>query len=132
MSNGAGAASSSTIGSAARIRGRVLGEGDLIIEGHLEGDITLRGDLTIVAGGSAASNVDASSVTVAGTLEGDVSSASVRITAGARVHGNVTSGQIAIEDGAEFAGRLECEFELPAELNDGGANANRGTAARRR
>ena len=144
-SNGGGSGGSSEgssevsrVGSAARIRGRVHGDGNLTIEGQVEGDIALGGELTIAAGGSAASNVEAESVVIAGTLEGDVSArGAVRILSGARVRGNLSGAQVSVEDGAELAGRLECEFELPAELMEGGREAgasapSRGGAARRR
>ena len=89
------------------------------MEGTVEGDITLRGSLTIAEGASATSNVEAEDVTIAGALEGDVAaSGQVRVNAGSRVRGNLRGAGVAIEEGAEFAGRLDCEFDLPAELRD--------------
>ncbi len=105
------------IGKTARVRGRVSGDGDLTVAGEVEGDIVLRGSLTIDAGGSATSNVEANDVTVAGTLEGDVSaSGQVTIASGSHVRGTMRGAGVAIEDGAQFSGRLECEFELPEGL----------------
>jgi cytoskeletal protein CcmA (bactofilin family) len=116
----------SSIGAGTRIRGRVTGDGDLVVAGHIEGDITLRGDVTIADGASCASNVEGHAVTVEGTLTGDVA-ASGAITVGAtgRLRGNVRGATIAIEDGASFAGRVDCDFELPAGLGDGPAPAAR-------
>ena len=110
---------SSTIGSGARIRGRVTGDGDLVVAGHVEGDILIRGDVTIADGANCTSNVEGHEVTVSGTLAGDVSaSGAVTIGSTARVRGNVRGGAIAIEDGAVFAGRVDCDFELPEGLGD--------------
>src|SRR5262245_7962062 len=112
------------IGAATRVRGRITGDGDLVVAGTIEGDIALRGSLTIGEDGSATSNVEAQSVTVSGALEGDVSARGpVRILAGARVRGDMQGESVSIEEGAEFAGRLECEFELPPEL--GGSSSRR-------
>ncbi len=126
------------IGSGARVRGRVSGDGDLTIAGEVEGDIVLRGNLTVDAGGRATSSVDAGDVTVAGALEGDIrASGQVTLARGSRTRGNISvtaSGGgggvgIAIEDGAQFSGRLECEFELPEGL---GGSSSSGTGAKRR
>ncbi|WP_394844341.1 polymer-forming cytoskeletal protein [Pendulispora brunnea] len=106
------------IGSSAKVHGRIAGEGDLTVEGRVEGDIVLRGQLTIAEGGTvAAETVEAEEITVSGVLEGELRvRGPVRALAGSRVRGNVTGGSLALEEGAEFAGRVEIEFELPAEL----------------
>jgi cytoskeletal protein CcmA (bactofilin family) len=127
---GASGGDAALIGPSTRIRGRVSGDGDLTIEGQVEGDISIRGSLTIESGGTAASNVDANVVTIAGTLEGDVNATGqVTIASGSRVRGNMRGSGVAIEDGAQFIGRLDCEFELPEGL---GGGAGSGPSGRRR
>lgn len=122
------------IGSSARVRGRIHGEGDLVVEGHVEGDVAIRGDLTIAEGASVTSKaVEAQAVTIAGALEGDVAaSGAVRLVAGAQVRGNLRGSQVAIDDGARFSGQLDCDFELPAELGGSSRNDGRGRATARR
>jgi cytoskeletal protein CcmA (bactofilin family) len=106
-----------TIGSGTRVTGKISGDGSLLVEGRVEGEISLRGDLTIAAGGSVTSDIGANDVQIAGALEGDVNATGeVHITAGARVRGDVKGAEIVIDDGAQFAGRLDCDFDLPAEL----------------
>jgi cytoskeletal protein CcmA (bactofilin family) len=113
------------IGRSARVRGRVSGDGDLVVEGAVDGDITLRGDVTIEGGGRATSNVEAQAVTIQGVLEGDVKARGlVRVGASARVRGDIAGESVAIEEGAEFTGRLDADFELPPELA-GGAGKRR-------
>jgi cytoskeletal protein CcmA (bactofilin family) len=105
------------IGGGTRVRGRISGEGDLTVDGSVEGNIRLSGDLTISDEGTATSDVEAHNVSVGGNLEGDVeASGNVRFGAGSRVRGNVRGAAIVIDDGARFAGRVDCEFEMPAEL----------------
>lgn len=114
------------IGRTTRVRGRVSGDGDLLLEGTIEGDITVRGDLTVAEGARAASTVDAQAVVIRGELDGDVRARGVvRIEAGARVRGDVHGESVAIEEGAEFAGRLDADFELPPELMGGGGGRRR-------
>jgi len=112
------------IGRSTRVRGRVSGDGDLRLEGTVEGDISLTGELTITDGARATSNVEARGVTVGGELEGDIrANGLVRIESGARVRGDIQGELVAIDDGAEFNGRLLAEFELPEEL--GGSSGGR-------
>jgi cytoskeletal protein CcmA (bactofilin family) len=114
------------IGKTTRVRGRVSGDGDLLIEGNVEGDITVRGDLTIAEGGRATSTVEASAVTLRGELDGDVrASGAVRIEAGARVRGDMQGESISLEEGAELVGRLDMAFELPAELGGSAGGGRR-------
>jgi cytoskeletal protein CcmA (bactofilin family) len=106
------------IGSSAHVRGRIRGDGSLVVEGHVEGDLAIQGDLTISEGASVKSEaVEAHAVTIAGSLEGDVvATGPVRLSSGAQVTGNLRGSAVAIDDGARFAGKLDCDFDLPPEL----------------
>ena len=114
-------ATSASIGRGTRVRGRVSGEGDLVVDGQIEGDVRLRGDLTVGDGGSVVGDtIEAHAVRVDGRIEGNVAaSGPVHLGSGAKVHGDLAGSGISIDDGAEFAGRIECDFELPAELGGG-------------
>jgi cytoskeletal protein CcmA (bactofilin family) len=128
----AGESREARIGSGARVRGKIHGEGDLLVEGHVEGEIAVRGDVTIAEGASVTceQGLEANAVTIAGSLEGDVAATGpVRLSAGARVRGNLRGSAVAIDDGARFAGRLDCDFDLPPEL--GGASRGEGRAQTR-
>jgi cytoskeletal protein CcmA (bactofilin family) len=109
--------SSSVLGRGARVRGRVSGDGDLRVEGQIEGDVTLSGELSIDETGSITGDVDVASVTIAGALQGNVAArGAVTIRAGAKVEGSMSGAEVSLEEGASFAGRIEAEFDLPAEL----------------
>jgi cytoskeletal protein CcmA (bactofilin family) len=122
------------IGSGARVRGRIHGEGDLLVEGQVEGDVALRGDLTIAEGASVASEaLEAHAVTVAGALEADVTaSGPIRLESSARVRGDLRGAAVAIADGARFSGRVDVEFELPPELGGASRAEPRGRGPARR
>jgi cytoskeletal protein CcmA (bactofilin family) len=124
----------SRIGPGVRIRGRVHGEGSLLVEGTVEGELAIRGDLTIADGATVTCEaVEARGVTISGNLEGDVSaSGAVRIASGARVRGNMRGVAVSIEDGARYTGRLDCEFELPPELGGASRSEARGRTSARR
>lgn len=115
-------AGQAVIGRSTRVRGRVSGDGDLLIEGSVEGDITVTGDLTIAEGGRATSSIEAVAVTLRGELDGDVrASGLIRIEAGARVRGDLHGDSISLEEGVELVGNLEMTFDLPAELGGSGS-----------
>ena len=119
-------AGEAVIGKTTRVRGRVSGDGNLIIEGNVEGDINVSGDLTIQEGGRATSSIEAEAVTLRGELAGDVKARGVvRIEAGARVRGDMQGESVALDEGAEFVGRLDAAFELPAELGGGSSGSGR-------
>jgi cytoskeletal protein CcmA (bactofilin family) len=113
-----GSRDAGVLGTSVRIRGKISGEGDLQILGSVEGDVVVRGDLTI--GESAhieTENLEAQAVTIQGEVKGDVNATGpVRLGRTARVHGDLKGSEISIEEGAQFAGRIEADFELPASL----------------
>ena len=107
----------SVLGRGSRVRGRVSGEGDLRVEGQIEGDVTLSGELSIDETGSITGDVDAASVTIVGAMQGNVTArGAVTIRAGAKVEGNMGGAEVSLEEGASFTGRIEADLDLPAEL----------------
>ncbi len=109
------------LGAGVRVRGRISGEGDLTIEGTVEGDILVRGELTVADGASVTSEqLEASSVTLGGQVQSHVNATGpVRVLATARVRGDLRGSEISIEEGAQVSGRIDAEFELPPELGGG-------------
>jgi cytoskeletal protein CcmA (bactofilin family) len=128
-----GDAREARIGSSAHVRGRIRGEGSLLVEGHVEGDLAIKGDLTIAEGASVKSEaVEAHAVMIAGTLDGDVvATGPVRLAPGAQVSGNLRGSAVAIDDGARYSGRLDCDFDLPPELGGARGEARPRAPARR-
>jgi len=107
----------SVLGRGARVRGRIGGEGDLRVEGQVEGDVRISGQLALEEGGAITGDVEASAVVIGGSLTGDVAArGSVTIRAGAEVAGNLDGAEVVLEEGASFTGRIEAEFDLPADL----------------
>ncbi|MFO0665999.1 MAG: polymer-forming cytoskeletal protein [Polyangiaceae bacterium] len=109
----------SRIDATATVRGRVRGEGDLIVLGTVEGDISVGGSLTVGEGARIVTKgpVEAEEIHIAGALEAEVSAKGmVRILRGGKLRGNVTGQGFVLEEGAEFAGHLAADFDLPDEL----------------
>lgn len=116
-----------SIGRTTRIVGRLTGDGDLLVEGRIEGEVSLRGSLAVGDGGVVVAPVEAADVTVNGLVDGDVTArGAVTLRAGGSVRGAITASRIAVEDGAKFTGRIEMDVELPAGLGGTPAAAPEG------
>ena len=120
------ASDANVLGRSVRIRGRVTGDGDLRVEGDIEGDVKIGGTLEVADAANVSGNVTANSVLIDGALTGDVDATGpVHIRANARVEGNMSGSEVALEEGASFTGRIDAIFELPDGLG-GNAGTRRG------
>jgi cytoskeletal protein CcmA (bactofilin family) len=99
----------SVIGPTLVFVGELSADEDLIIEGRVEGTIAHhQKNLTVGKQGIVKANIRAKSVTIQGTVHGDVQGDElVLIGAGAHVTGNISSPRIRMEDGARFKGSME-------------------------
>ena len=109
------------IGRGVRIRGRVQGEGDLTIEGYVDGDVAVSGELTVDAHGLVAANVSARVIVVRGAVRGNLTGEEVvRLEEGARVVGDLHAPRIGIAKGALVRGLVQTGTD--------GASASRSRA----
>src|SRR5260370_7285816 len=97
------------IGKSVSIKGELSGSEDGYVDGQVEGNIQLSGNsLTIGPNGRVHANVAVKSVTVGGSLEGNIqASERTELRKTAVVNGDVQTRRIAIEEGAYFKGKLE-------------------------
>ena len=100
-----------TIGPSIYIKGDLTGEEDLVIQGHVEGTINLKqNNLTIGQEGKINANIFARTVSVEGTLKGDIrGEEKVVIKKNANVCGNITAPRVSLEDGARFKGSMDMD-----------------------
>ena len=103
--------SAAAIGASIRIKGDVTGDENLIIQGHVEGTITLQGhNVTISQSGKVRANIIANQIIVEGELEGDMNGdEKVVIRDTGNVRGNIVAPRVTLEDGAMFKGSIEME-----------------------
>ena len=101
--------SAASIGKSVEIRGEVKGSEDLMIDGRVEGTITLTDSkLTIGPTARVDADVAARDVVILGVLNGNVT-ATVRVDLrkGGNLTGNVRAGRLSIEEGALVSGKVE-------------------------
>lgn len=109
---------SASIGKSVEIRGEVKGNEDLLVDGHVEGTITLTASrLTIGPHAAVEANLSARDVIVIGQVKGDVrASGRVELRKGCDLTGDIVASRLTIEENAVFHGRVELsqEAEKPA------------------
>lgn len=97
------------IGKSVQIRGEVKGNEDLLVDGLVEGTISLtESRLTIGAHAHVKANLTARDVVVLGTLVGDIQAAGrVELRAGCMMTGDIHAGRLSVEENAIFSGKVE-------------------------
>ena len=100
---------SASIGKSVEIRGEVKGSEDLMIDGRVEGTITLTDSkLTIGSTARVDADVAARDVVILGVLNGNVTaSARVELRKGGNLTGNIRAARLSIEEGALLSGKVE-------------------------
>lgn len=116
------------IGKTVVIRGELKGSEDLIVDGHLEGTISLsEGRLTIGPTANVAADLTAKDVLIMGKLQGNiVATGRVELRAGSVVEGDVHALRLAVEDNAVFRGKVD--LTQGSKTSDGGMGAHAGGA----
>jgi cytoskeletal protein CcmA (bactofilin family) len=98
------------IGQGLFIKGELHGEEDLIIEGRVEGEITLKKHLLIESTGVILADIQTENITIKGEMRGNmVAHDKVEIHAEARVVGDIKAPRVVIEDCAQFKGHIEMQ-----------------------
>ncbi len=109
----------SVIGPTLKFSGELSANEDLIIEGEIEGTIAHQDkNLTVGHEGRVRANINAKTVEIYGTVEGDVRGDDlVKLAKTSRVKGNVYCARIVMEDGANFSGTIDMTSRSkPAKL----------------
>lgn len=105
------------IGPRIAIRGTITGDEDLIVEGRVEGSISLSGHLAIAQVAVVEADLEVDSIDVHGQVDGDiVAQTTITLHEGARVVGNLRAPRVVIADGAQFKGTVEMDVQLPASI----------------
>jgi len=97
------------IGKSVVICGEVKRSEDLIVDGHVEGTVTLtESRLTIGPNASVQADLFARDVLILGHVQGNVvASGRVELRAGCSVQGDIRALRLAVEDNAVFRGKVD-------------------------
>jgi cytoskeletal protein CcmA (bactofilin family) len=111
---------SARIGKSVTIRGEVKGSEDLIVDGQMEGTVSLsESRLTIGPNAVVAADLAARDVLILGRVKGNVvASGRVELRAGCSVEGDIRALRLAIEDNAVFRGKVDLTQGATAKSPD--------------
>ncbi len=111
------------IGKSVVICGEVKGSEDLIVDGRVEGTVTLsESRLTIGPNANVAADLSARDVLILGQVQGNVvASGRVELRAGCTMEGDIRATRLSVEDNAVFRGKVDLT-QAVAKGSDG-ANA---------
>lgn len=100
-----------TIGPSIKIRGDISGDEDLIVQGTVEGTISLKQNNVIVGkDGHLKANVHARTIEIEGQVEGDLhGDEQVVVRKSGNIRGNVVAPRVTLEDGSRFKGSIDME-----------------------
>lgn len=93
------------IGLGTFIKGNLSSDGDLRIDGKIEGDVLSKSKIAMGAGADIIGNVNARSADISGKIDGDVIvNETLFLRSSAKITGNISTAKLVIESGAEFNG----------------------------
>lgn len=93
------------IGTGTIIKGDLSSEGDLRVDGKIEGNTVSKSKIALGPIGEIIGNVSARSADVSGKIDGDVEIAeTLFLRATAKINGNIKTSKLVIESGASFNG----------------------------
>lgn len=106
---------SARIGKTIVICGEVKGSEDLILDGRVEGTVSLaESRLTVGPTADVAADLTARDVLIMGRVQGNVvASGRVELRAGCNLEGDIRALRLAVEDNAVFRGKVDLTQAVP-------------------
>ncbi|HHW98415.1 MAG TPA: polymer-forming cytoskeletal protein [Firmicutes bacterium] len=104
------------IGQGAVINGSINIEGTLRVDGKVEGEISVTGDLLVGETGVANAIITAQNVTVAGTVKGNITAnGKLDLLASGKVYGDINVSDLVVSQGAILQGGVSVSMTTTGE-----------------
>lgn len=93
------------IGEGTRILGHISSNGDLRIDGNIEGDVLTSGKCVLGVTGTIKGNIDAKNADISGKVDGDIKIKDLLLVkSSGKINGDIITAKIVVENGGEFNG----------------------------
>lgn len=111
------------IGTGTKVNGDLISDGDIRVDGNIEGHVTVKQRLVLGEQGVISGDIEAKDAIIAGLLKGNLKvEQTLILKPSSRIEGDIITDKIIIESGASFNGRCSMNQQLsalPAEKNSG-------------
>ncbi len=98
----------SVFGPGVTIDGKIEGDANVRIAGKFKGEIAIKGDLTIEKGANVNAKVNATNITLAGEINGNITAtAHVKLAESGQLVGDLKAATMTVAPGARMRGRVE-------------------------
>jgi cytoskeletal protein CcmA (bactofilin family) len=113
-----------SIGKSVQIRGEVRGSEDLLVEGFVEGTITLQESrLTVGANARVQADISARDVVLLGIVVGNIiATGRVELRGSANLTGDISASRLSIEENAVFSGKVDLVQNTAAPVAAGASH----------
>ncbi|MDD2488477.1 MAG: polymer-forming cytoskeletal protein [Bacteroidales bacterium] len=96
------------------IKGDVISDGDLRIDGIVEGSLNIKGKLVIGNSGKIVGNINCQNADLSGRVEGNIIVKDLlSLQNNSTINGDITIGKLSIEPGATFTGKCSMSTNSP-------------------
>jgi cytoskeletal protein CcmA (bactofilin family) len=113
--NASARATPSLFSSDLQVRGDLVTQGELLVDGQVTGDIIAK-KLTIGPAAVISGTITAETMVISGTVRGRIQGTTVALTRTARVNADITHESLSIETGAFFEGSCKCVGESAGKV----------------
>ena len=104
------------IGPNAHFRGEIQSDGGVRVDGIFEGTIDITGNLVIGEGAKIIADINATNISIAGAVKGDIGGNRVEILETGRVWGNLTINSLLLNEGAYLRGQTTMHADIEPPL----------------
>lgn len=107
------------IGKKAVIDGDVSGKGNFKIDGVVDGNITIKGDLVMGEKAVVTGNITAKNIVIAGKVAGDITaSGQLTIKNTGTINGDQKCGSLIVEEGSSVVGKCDISGKVEDDEDD--------------